>query len=245
MCCAALLCILLCLASCGTAPTTIANPAASTLDVAVTVLDHRNAGQTPGNTVNLAIKLSQAPQSRGSGAQIIHGSDAKTLVCDGNTQLQFSGSSYEGDVPAQIGQYTCTYFWQNGLHSAVLVIPPLLAFPLSIGDPANGATVAVPDSGDPGVTVSYGGPGTANAQVTAMASDFNNRTATSDAAPDRGAVSIPASQFPASFGIGWGTVTLKRTVTNAVISTLASNSAFHSVTVDSFEQMAVTPVRWL
>ncbi len=242
---ATLLCVLLGLAGCGSTPTTVANPAASTLDVVVNVLDHRNAAQSPSNTVNLAITLSQASQSRIGGGQTIEGADAKTLVCDGNTLLQFSQNKYVGDVPAQTDHYTCTYFWQNGLQSAVIVIPLLLGSLLSISDPVSGATVAVPASGDPGVTISYGGSGIAGAQVTAMASDFNKRTASSDSGPDRGIVTIPATQFESSFGIGWGTITLTRSITNVNISARANNAAFHSVKVDSFEQVAVTPVRWL
>jgi len=244
ICGAMLLCVLLSVAGCDT-PVTLANPAANKLDVLVTISDARNALRAPSNPIHIAIILSLAPQPHTGGGQTIEGSDAKTLVCDGHTQLQFSGGSYIGDVPVQTDQYTCTYYWQNSLQSTDIVIPVLIRSLPSIRDPASGATVAVPASGDPGVTVSYDGSGTAGAQVTATASDYNQRSALSDPGPDRGVVTIPATRFESSFGIGWGTITLTRSLTDVDISAQVNNAAFHSVKVSSFGQVAVTPVRWL
>ena len=245
ICCATFLCVLLGLAGCET-PVTLANPAANKLDVSVTISDARNALRASSNTIHIAIVLALAPQPHTvGGSQTIEGSDAKTLVCNGNTQLQFSGGSYAGDVPAQTDQYTCTYYWSNGTRSADIVIPVLIRSLPSIRDPASGDTVSVPASGDPGVTVSYDGSGATGAQVVATASDYNQRSALSDPSPDRGVVTIPADRFESSFGIGWGTITLTRSLTDVDISARPSNTAFHSVKVSSFDQAAATPVRWL
>ncbi len=257
---ATLLCVLLGIVGCGV--TSVANPAANTLDIAVQVFDHEDAQHAPSATTHIVINLLQTP--KGSlFSENINGADAQTLVCDGNTQLHldsnFLGSNgYFADVPAQTDHYTCTYFWNNGAQSAAIVIPVLLGSPPSIEEPTNGATVAVPSSTDPGVAISYNNSGEASAQVMATALDFNKRSAASDPSPDRGAVTIPATQFPANFGIGWGTITLTRSVTLTRsascpdtttscldITARAQNRAFHSVKLTAFEQSAVTPVRWL
>jgi len=246
ICCAMFLCVLLGVAGCSSMPTTVANPSADKLDVSVSVYDHQNAAQAPSNTTRLTITLSLPGKGPFDASQPIEGSDAKTLVCDGQTQLRFSGDSYVGDVPVQTGHYTCTYFWQNGVHSAILIIPVVLHSTPGIDEPTGGATIDVPSSeADSGVTISYSGSGEASARVVATARDFNKRTAASDLSPDRGVVTIPAPRFEASFGIGWGTITLTRSFDSITIKTRTNNAAFRAVTLVTPDQVAVVPVRWL
>jgi hypothetical protein len=244
---AALLCVALSAASCSGGGTAIANPAANLVDVKVTVLDHQSAQGAPGATTHLEIVLiqntSQPPTTFVS-------TEAKTLVCDGQTplnlELQPDGSAaYLGDVPAQVDRYTCTYFWAFGRKSAVFVIPVPLTSALGVLSPPSGDTISIPDPGDPGITVEYSGSGATGAQVTATALDFIQRSATSGAGADIGEVTIPSSSFPTNFSVGWGTIALTRSVSNVDLTATPPNQALHSVHLDSFTQRTVTPVRWL
>jgi hypothetical protein len=228
-------------AGCGDV-STVANPAPNTLDVDASVGESQGANAPSGATASLTITLTQ--KGAFNVDHPIQGNDAQTLVCDGNTTLQFSGTSYGGQVPRQANQYTCTYFWDNGAQRAALVIPIVQHAPAHVDRPSSGDTIGVPSAGDSGVTVSYNGPGDAQ-QVVATASDYNKRTAASDPAPDTGTVTISSAKFDANFDIGWGTITLRRSYPPLDETSLASNARFHSVTLLTPDQVVIVPVHWL
>lgn len=238
------------LAGCGA--TSVANPPASTLDIRVSVFDHESASRTPSDTTLLAITLTRFTSSgfvRSS--ETVQGTDAETLVCggislhfvDANSLSTPNAGSYVGSLPPQTGAYVCTYSWNQGTQRATLTIPVELPSLPRIQSPASRATLAVPAPGERGVTLTYANAGSSGAQVVAAADDFNKRTASSDARDDVGSVTIDPQKFPQAFSVGWGTLSLTRSITGVDIST--ANAAFASARLTTYEQLDQIPVFWV
>lgn len=246
---------LVALAACGTTAQ-VPNPAASTLKIDVSVFDHENTNRTPSGTTLLNITL-LGPPPRGSLLnETVEGADAQTLVCDGVTMqlvqtigvsspIQLEQGSYEGNVPPQSGAYTCTYFWNQGAQQATLTIPVVIPNRPHIQSPASRNTVQVPTPGAGGVALSYTPAGNTGAGVTAIASDYNKRDVSSGQQGDSGSVVITSRQFPQAFSVGWGTLSLIRSVGETDLSTVGTNSAFASVHLTQFEQVDQIPVFWI
>lgn len=246
---AALLAVMASVAGCGgVAPTARANPPASKLGIAVTVLDHENLKHAPSDTSTLAIRLSLQQ----SGAESdIYGTDAQTLVCDGvamrldlsrNLDDPYDGE-YIGSVQPQTDQYTCVYSWSHGAEQALLAIPVLIPDVPRIQTPARRAIVQTPGAGSPGLSLTYAPANFQFATVTATASDFNQRTATSAAGADGGEITIATSAFPTLFSVGWGSLTLTRSSSAGDLRNYSDNAAFAKVSLD-FEQVDTIPVFW-
>jgi hypothetical protein len=84
--------------------------------------------------------------------------------------------------------------------------------------------------------------------VTATASDYDKRAATSDQQNDGGTVVIAPQRFPPAFSVGWGTLLLTRSLTPTTstdLRTVDTNSAFASVDLSSYEQVDQIPVFWI
>lgn len=248
----ALICLVL--AGCSSA-TEVPNPPASELRVSVTLFDHADAAETPSATTFLAINLQAPVTVRGEPQeQTIKGADARTLVCDGVTMSETNNASgpqgrflddYVGDVPSQQFAYTCIYYWNAGAQQATLTIPVPIPNSPQIRTPTSRATLQKPDYGEPGVSITYAPANNRSATVIATAADFNKRAATSDVVGDIGSVTIGADKFSSNFSVGWGTLKITRAVSHVDLSSYATNTAFASVKLDTYEQLVQIPVFWL
>ncbi len=240
------------LAGCGA--TAEANPPANKLDIEVSVFDHESATHTPSETTFLVITLRRLTSSGVFQSDTtVEGTDAQTLTC-GGTSLQFvdasslsapNAGSYVGSVPPQTGAYVCTYFWGQGAKQATLMIPVELPTLLHIQSPASRATLAVPAPDERGITITYTNAGSTGAQVVAAANDYNKRAASSDAGSDDGSATIVPQKFPQTFSVGWGTLSLTRSITDVKISTSGTNTAFASVHLNTYEQLDQISVFWV
>jgi hypothetical protein len=244
------------LAGCA-ASVSIPNPPANTLQITVSVYDHESADHAPSDTTLLTIFLASKQSSGGAiGFQAVEGTDAQTLVCDG-VQMHFVGTtnlfgpslppegSYAATVPPQSGAYTCTYFWNQGAQQATLTIPVLIATRPSIQTPASRAMLQWPTPGGPGITLTYAPAGNSGASVMATARDYDSRTASSDQNADSGTVVIDAQRFPHVFSVGWGTLSLTRSISSQDLGAVGTNSAFASVNLSLFEQAEQIPIYWI
>ncbi|HEX9039043.1 MAG TPA: hypothetical protein VF808_18825 [Ktedonobacterales bacterium] len=241
------------LAGCGATVTKLPNPPASALSVLVTVYDHETAHHTPAGTTLLAVTLTR-PAPNGFGSDTVDGSDAMTLACDGVT-AQFNDSGGIGDptygaylasVPPQTGAYTCVYYWQNGAQQATLTIPVVLSGPPRIQTPASRDVVSAPVAGNPALTLTYAPAGQPDVSVMGAASDFNQRAIATSTGNDEGTLTIAPEQSPPAFSVGWGTLTLTRSLKSEEdISRLEANSAFASAALSGYEQVDQIPVFWV
>lgn len=238
----------------GCGATSEANPPASKLDILVSVFDHESATHTPSETTYLVITL-RRPDSSGAihTDSVVVGTDAQTLTC-GDTSLQPvaanslsepNAGSYVGSVPPQSGAYVCTYFWNQGAQQATLTIPVELPTLPHIQSPASRATLAVPALDERGITLTYTNAGSTGAKVVAAANDYNKRAASSDAGNDDGSATIVPQKFPQTFSVGWGTLSLTRSITNVNISSAGGNAAFASIYLNTYEQLDQIPVFWV
>jgi hypothetical protein len=241
------------MAGCASSATAQTNPPASKVGVAVTVLDHESIKRLPSDTTTLIIRLSVQQQSGIFTTYAdFFGTDARTLVCDGVVMpVDHSGSlddRYQGDyvgaVPPRTDQYTCVYSWGQGTQQAALAIPVLIPDLLHIQTPARRAIIQTPGPGSPGVTLTYAPASSRAAAVTATATDFNQRTATSGDGADQGSVTIVSSAFPTLFSLGWGTLTLTRSTSLSDLKSFSDNAAFAQASLDKFEQVDTIPVFW-
>lgn len=248
--------LLMSLAGCGSATSTqqVPNPPASELNATVTVFDRDALDHTPSDRTIIIIQLARVTPTNGSSRDIIEGTEARTLACDGVTMdfdpLLTAGfapyqDSYAVTVAPRTTAYSCVYFWDNGAQQAVITIPALRAEAPQIQSPTGRAVLAAPRPGDAGLAVSYSPQGAADANVAVTASDYNKRSATSGAVADTGAVTIAASAFPEVFSVGWGTITLTRRITNITLDASGGESSFASVQLTSYEQVDQIPVFWV
>ena len=233
------------------------NPPASMLQIAVTVFDRETVLQTPSDTTLLVIDLERKKPGVGqSEVDSIQGTDANTLVCEG-VVMQYSGGTtyvdehreipagYAGSVPSQNGEYTCTYSWNQGAQHATITIPVLMPNLPRIQSPASRATLNVPAPGDSAFTLTYANAGNSGASVVAKASDYDRRTASSGPGADNGTAAIESQRFPSAFSVGWGMLSLTRSMTGADITTVGTDSAFESVKIVMYEQVDQVPVFWV
>jgi len=240
------------LAGCGA--TSAAIPQASKLVILVSVFDHESDTHTPSETTYLVITLRRPDSSAAFHTDsIVVGTDVQTLTCgdtslqpvDANSLSEPHAGSYVGSVPPQSGAYVCTYFWNQGAKQATLTIPVELPTLPHIQSPASRATLAVPAPDERGITLTYNNAGSTVAKVVAAANDYNKRAASSDAGNDDGSATIVPQKFPQTFSVGWGTLSLTRSITNVNISTAGANAAFASVYLDTFDQLDQIPVFWV
>jgi hypothetical protein len=216
----------------------LANPPASEVSVSVYLPPNPNGSAT----TSLAITLFE------SGSKF-KGADQQTLMC-GSTLMQFNDAAgdYTGNVSIQTqqaGTYACTYFWSQGQQQATLTIPAPTSSAVRIQTPVNRATISEPEPNDPGLLITYSPAGVAGATVTATATDFSKRAASSDPSSDTGAVTIAPQQFPPVFSAGWGTVAITREVPEQDISGVGTNTAFDHVTLAGYEESDKITVFWL
>lgn len=249
---AALLGVLVSMAGCGSPATPQANPPASKLAIAVIVLDHESVKHTPSDTTTLIIRLSLPQPGFITTYKDFYGTDAQTLVCDGvvmrvdlstNIDDPYKGD-YIGNLPLRTDQYTCVYSWGQGAQQALLAVPVLIPNVLHIQTPASRDIIQAPGPGSSDLTLTYAPAGYQSAQVTATATDFNKRTATSEPSADLGAITIATSAFPTLFSVGWGALTLTRSASIDNLKTLGSNAVFAKVSLDNYEQVDTIPVFW-
>jgi hypothetical protein len=254
---AAMIWCLAALAACG--PTAqVANPPANTLLIYVGVFDRETVDHTPSDTTLLYITLTRHPPGGGilSSDETVKGTDARTLECNGVAMQsetvpgtinrdQQNSVSYSGSVPPQTDHYTCTYYWNQGAQQATLTIPVMIPNLPHIQAPASRAMVQVPVSGEHGVTVTYAPAANSGVSVTATASDYDKRAATSDQQNDDGTALIDPQRFPPAFSVGWGMISLTRSFMPTDLSKVGSNSAFASVHLSQYEQADQIPVFWI
>jgi hypothetical protein len=248
--------VLMSLAGCGSATSTqqIPNPPASELNATVSVLDRATPGHSPSDHTIIIIQLTRVTPTNGSSKDIIQGTETRTLACDGvtmefnpllNAGLAAYQDSYVATIAPQTAAYSCAYFWDNGAQQAAITIPALRAEAPQIQSPTSRAILSAPRPGDAGLSVSYSPQGAADARVTVTATDYNNRSATSGEVADAGSVTIAAASFPSVFSVGWGTISMTRTISDRALDTGGASSSFNSIQLKTYEQVDRISVFWV
>ena len=175
----------------------------------------------------------------------------ETVACDG-VFLRYALGFYVGDVPKQPagGSYTFTYTPASGGASGtpasgtsagatasgpISLTVPVVDAPVSVTQPASGATLAIPTNAP--LVVQYAPAKVANTSVFVLANDSRLHIAAALPQADSGSYSIGADQF-SDFQAGPGLVSVSRITDEAV-----SAGAFGGVTAQ-FKNVTQVPVVW-
>lgn len=201
--------VLVLLAACGTVT---AAQASGALQVTITIKDYQQ-GTTP-----IGVHFATA---NGSTVEFVSG---ETVACN-QVFLQYQSNpveqliafgSYVGEVPHQSagGTYTITYTPAGG--SAITVPVKVITAPVSVQQPANHATVAIPK--DAPLTIQYTPTQMANTTIVAVPIDSRGNWTATLPQNETGTLSVPASQFT-KFQPGPGTLALARITTSSPAGT--------------------------
>jgi hypothetical protein len=172
----------------------------------------------------------------------------ETVTCNGVFLKYDSGyyarmlgyGAYTGDVPLQPvgGAYTFVYtpaIAAGGSDSAITIPVAVVNAPLTLTDPTNGATVAIPRSGS--LIVHYTPSGLSNSIVAGSASDSRFHTALSLALKDAGSTTFNAADFK-DFAPGAGLLALSR-----ITSSKPGGTPFAAVDVN-YENITTIVLNW-
>ncbi len=175
----------------------------------------------------------------------------ETVACDG-VFLRYALGFYVGDVPKQPdgGSYTITYTPAQGraadtpasgtsagaaASGPIALTVPVVDAPVTVTQPASGATVPVPTSAP--LVVQYTPAKVANTSIFVLANDSRLHLAAALPQADSGSYSIGVDQF-SDFQAGPGLVSVSRITDEAV-----SAGAFAGVTAQ-FKNVTQVPVVW-
>ena len=175
----------------------------------------------------------------------------ETVACDG-VFLRYALGFYVGDVPKQPagGSYTITYTPAAGSASGtpgsstsagasssapITLTVPVVDAPVTVSQPASGATVAIPTSAP--LVVRYTPVQLANTSIMVVANDSRLHFAAALPQAESGSYSIGADQF-SDFQAGPGLVSVTRITDEAV-----SAGGFGGVTTQ-FKNVTQVPVAW-
>lgn len=175
----------------------------------------------------------------------------ETVACDG-VFLRYALGFYIGDVPKQPagGSYTITYTPAQGSAAGtsgsgasasvaasgpITLTVPVVDAPVTVTQPASGATLAIPTSTP--LVVQYTPTKLASTSIFVLANDSRLHLAAALPQADSGSFSIGADQF-SGFQAGPGLVSVSRITDEAV-----SAGAFGGVTTQ-FKNVTQVPVVW-
>ena len=173
----------------------------------------------------------------------------ETVACDG-VFLRYALGFYIGDVPKQPsgGSYTITYTpgqasasgtaasGTSAVSSGPITLKvPVVDAPVTVAQPASGATVAIPTSAP--LVVQYTAAQVANTSIMVVANDSRLHIAAALPQADSGGYSIGADQFR-DFQAGPGLVSVTRITDEAVAA-----GGFGGVSAQ-FKNVTQVPVVW-
>ena len=177
----------------------------------------------------------------------------ETVACDG-VFLRYALGFYVGDVPKQPagGSYSITYTPASGSASGtpgsgtsagansgssgpITLTVPVVDAPVTVSQPASGATVAIPTSAP--LVVQYTPVQLANTSIMVVANDSRLHLAAALPQAESGSYSIGADQF-SDFQAGPGLVSVTRITDEAVAA-----GSFGGVTTQ-FKNVTQVPVTW-